>query len=124
MDSITDIIQDLKADDPLTGVLEVVECLEQARDTISDLQAKVEQHDKDKISIGRNVQKMVREFDAERKELQAKVEKYGKRYHQERHENIELRAKVEVLTVALKEIADYSSDEGNIARAALKQEGE
>ena len=37
------------------------------------LQATVEEHDKDKISIGRNVQKMVREFDAERKELQATI---------------------------------------------------
>ena len=50
---------------------ELLECLEQAQDTISDLQATITE-----------------------------------------------------LTAALKEIADYSSDEGSIAKAALKQEGE
>jgi len=35
---------------------------------------RIEELDKDKIAIGRNVQEMVREFDVERKELQAKVD--------------------------------------------------
>ena len=42
MYKLEDIIQDLKNDTPEVSVLEVIECLEQAQDTISDLQAKVE----------------------------------------------------------------------------------
>ena len=41
MYKLEDIIQDLKHDTPEVSVLEVIECLEQARDTISDLEAKV-----------------------------------------------------------------------------------
>ena len=43
MYKLEDIIQDLKHDTPEVSVLEVIECLEQAQDTISDLQAKVEE---------------------------------------------------------------------------------
>jgi len=42
MYKLEDIIQDLKHDTPEVSVLEVIECLEQAQDTISDLEAKVE----------------------------------------------------------------------------------
>jgi len=43
MYKLEDIIQDLKHDTPEVSVLEVIECLEQAQDTISDLEAKVEE---------------------------------------------------------------------------------
>ena len=43
MYKLEDIIQDLKHDTPEVSVLEVIECLEQAQDTISDLQAKVDE---------------------------------------------------------------------------------
>ena len=42
MYKLEDIIQDLKHDTPEVSVSEVIECLEQAQDTISDLEAKVE----------------------------------------------------------------------------------
>jgi len=41
VDSITDIIQDLKADDPMTGVLEVIETLENAQKRIEELEAEI-----------------------------------------------------------------------------------
>ena len=93
MYKLEDIIEDLKTEKPEVSVWEVIECLEQAQDTISDLQAKVkeltdaeeiaiwgeytqgtitdlqakvEDLEKDKIAIGRNVKEMVREFDVER----------------------------------------------------------
>ena len=81
MYKLEDIIEDLKTEKPEVSVWEVIECLEQAQDTISDLEAKVEERDKDSIAVGRNVKEMVREFDVERierinyaKELEAKVE--------------------------------------------------
>ena len=39
-----DIIEDLKTEKPEVSVWEVIECLEQAQDTISDLEAKVEEY--------------------------------------------------------------------------------
>ena len=43
MYKLEDIIEDLKTEKPEVSVWEVIECLEQAQDTISDLQAKVEE---------------------------------------------------------------------------------
>lgn len=59
------------------------------------------------------------------KELQAKAEKYGKRYHQERHENIELRAKIKKAGDILAEHQTMTAPTYLFnAIAALKQEGE
>ena len=44
MYKLEDIIQDLKHDTPEVSVLEIIECLEQAQDTISDLEAKVKKY--------------------------------------------------------------------------------
>ena len=82
MVTIKDIIQDLKHDTPEVSVLEVIECLEQARDTISDLEAEV---------------KELTDIEYMEEELMSR--------------NIEiedLRAEVEGLTAALKKITEVS----------------
>jgi len=41
MTNIDDIIADLKTDDPMTGVLEVIETLENAQKRIEELEAEI-----------------------------------------------------------------------------------
>ena len=78
-----------------------------------------------KVEEERCILEMYKASERRIKELQAKAEKYGKRYHQERHENIELRAKIKKAGDILAEHQTMTAPTYLFnAIAALKQEGE